>query len=291
MVLSRKTIIGISLSFLVLAVGIFFWLEKPFNGQSSSRTITGFRTPESVAVGPDGKYYVSNIGAQNTPGDGSIKQIAFDGENAIVTDFATGLNDPKGAAFFGKELYVADVNQVWKIDPSGNKSVFLTPENFPVMPVFLNDTAFDAAGNLYVSDTFKSVVFRATPQSEVSVALDKSKLPELGGPNGLLVDSENNLYVVDLNTGKVWKVTPSGEATVILPNVGAGDGIAFDSQKNIYVSDFLGGRVLKRDTKGEISIFASGFTSPADITIDTARGLLVVPEFDANRVTLVPLAK
>jgi sugar lactone lactonase YvrE len=274
------------LSFFVVIVFTVFSLSQP-----TIRQIAGFRTPESVAVGPDGNYYVSNIGSFNEPNDGAIKQITLNGDSFAVKDFATELNNPAGTAFFGKDLYVADTVGVWKIDPSGNKTVFLSVEKLPVPPGLLNDLAFDKEGNLYLSDTFRSLVYRVTPKAEVSIALDKSKLPELSGPNGLAVDDEGNLYVVDLNLGRVFKVTPAGEASVIMPAVGAGDGIAFDKDKNIYVSDFLGGRVLKLDPKGEISVFATGLTSPADITIDKERGWLVVPEFDANRITLISLGK
>lgn len=105
--------------------------------------VGGFLTPESVAVGPDGRYYVSNIGQFNVPGDGSIKAIAgnpFDGA-AMVSHVATGLNDPKGIVFVGNDLFVADVNQVWRVITSGQmageKSVFLAPAAFPGGAQFL----------------------------------------------------------------------------------------------------------------------------------------------------------
>ncbi len=259
--------------------------------QLSSRQIAGFRTPESAAVGPDGKYYVSNIGSLSELNDGAIKQITIEGETVTVTDFVTGLNNPTGTAFFGKELYVVDTIGIWKIDLRGEKSVYLSVEKLPVPPGLLNDIAFDKEGNAYVSDTFRSLVYRITPTGEITITLDPKKLPELSGPNGLALDDEGNLYVVDLNRGNVFKVTPAGEATVIMPAVGAGDGIAFDKERNIYVSDFLGGRILKLNTKGEISIAFSGLTSPADITIDKERELLIVPQFDAGSVVLVSLIK
>jgi streptogramin lyase len=277
---------GIKLTVLLLLAG---GLAGANLQAQPSRQIGGFSTPESVAVGPDGNYYVSNIGSWNS-GDGKISQVTLAEGEVKVSDFVTKLDNPTGIALFKEDLYVADRDRVWKVSLSGQVTVFLAPGDFPVRPKFLNDTAFDNAGNLYISDTERGLVFRATPEKQVTVFLDKSSVPGLSGPNGLIFDAEQNLYLVDLNTGTLWQIKPDGTVTVLVENVGAGDGLAFDSEKNLYISDFFG-RVLKRDPQGTISIFAQGLVSPADITIDIARNLLVVPEFDANRLTLIPLGQ
>ncbi|MCL6642189.1 MAG: hypothetical protein K6T71_02545, partial [Candidatus Bipolaricaulota bacterium] len=170
-----------------------------------NRTIEGFSTPESVAVGPDGNYYVSNLGNLNVVGDGKISKVT--GDTARVSDFVMGL-DAAGAAFFENSLYVVDTKGIWKIKLDGQASLWLPLESFPVSPSLLNDLAFDYSGNLYISDTNRSVVFKADREKRVAVFLDKSKIPDLSGPNGLIVDAENNLYVVDINTSKLWRVTP-----------------------------------------------------------------------------------
>ncbi len=254
-----------------------------------NRTIEGFLTPESVAVGPDGNYYVSNLGKLNVVGDGKISKVTFDGETTRVSDFVTGL-DAAGAAFFENSLYVIDTKGIWKIELNGQASVWFPLEKFPVPPLLLNDLAFDTAGNLYISDTNRSLVFKADREKRVAVFLDKSKIPDLSGPNGLIFDAENNLYVVDLNTAKLWRVAPDGTVKIVLENIGAGDGLALDAQKNLYISDFLG-RILKLDPQEKVSVFAQNLVSPADLTVDARRGLLVVPEFYAHRITLIPLGR
>lgn len=255
--------------------------------QQPIRSIAGFSTPESVAVGPDGNYYVSNLGDLNVVGDGKISKVTFDGETVRVSDFVAGL-DAAGAAFFENSLYVVGTGGIWKIELNGQASVWLPLGNFPISPSLLNDLAFDSAGNLYISDTNRSVIFKADREGRVTVFLDPSKVPGLSGPNGLVFDAENNFYIVDLNSSKLFKVAPDGTVKVLLENVGAGDGLAFDSQKDLYISDFLG-RVLKLDPQGTVSVFAQNLLSPADLTVDIKRGLLVVPEFYAHRVTLLPL--
>ncbi len=74
--------------------------------------ITGLKNPESVAIGPDGKIYISVIGEFNKDGDGAIMKVV-DGK---AVPFATGLNDPKGLTSWQRWLFTADKNQIWKID-------------------------------------------------------------------------------------------------------------------------------------------------------------------------------
>lgn len=253
----------------------------------ANRTIEGFATPESVAVGPDGNYYVSNLGDLNVVGDGKISKVIFEGNEARVSDFVIGL-DAAGAAFFQDALYVVDTKGIQKISLSGEMTLWLPVERFPVPPSLLNDLAFDSSGNLYISDTNRSVVFKADREKQVTTFLDKSTVPGLTGPNGLIFDAEDNLYIVDLNSSKLFKVAPDGTVKVLLENIGAGDGLAWDSEKNLYISDFLG-RVLKLDPQGNVSVFAQNLISPADITVDLQRSLVVVPESYAHRITLIPL--
>src|SRR3989304_3182225 len=63
------------------------------------RTLPALNTPESVRLGADGRYYVSEIGVFGTDGDGRI--VAVDPETWESAVFVAGLNDPKGLAFRG----------------------------------------------------------------------------------------------------------------------------------------------------------------------------------------------
>ena len=65
--------------------------------------VEGMVLPESVAIGPDGKMYVSVIGGDKD-GDGSIVRI----DNGKAVTVVPGLDDPKGIAFFQKWLFIAD---------------------------------------------------------------------------------------------------------------------------------------------------------------------------------------
>jgi sugar lactone lactonase YvrE len=270
----------------------------PFFQTGRRVEVEGFRIPESVATGPDGKYYVSNIGRINRMGDGSIKVISgnpFDG-TASVSDVATGLNDPAGIAFVGSDLFVTDEKFVWKIQTSGEtageKSVFLSPEVFPGGTGLLNDMAADADGHLFMSDTNRGVIFKADPQGNVSVFLDSGPMNPLRMPNGVVLDADGqisgqagSLLVVDLRNGNLVAVAPDGgSAEVIARGFGTGDGLAFDAQGNLYISDFARGRVHRMKPDRSTEVFART-TSPADLTVDRQRGWLIVPNFLKRKVT------
>ena len=65
------------------------------------------------------KLFVTTQGADNTAtvADGEVKMVS----GTTVTTFATGLYEPKGIAFTGKYLIVADLARIWRIDASENK--------------------------------------------------------------------------------------------------------------------------------------------------------------------------
>ena len=113
-------------------------------------TIKGLKSPESAAVGPDGKVYVTVIGEREKKGDGSVAIVEPSGK---ITPFATGLDDPHGVVIVGDSLYIADVKVVWKVDAKGKVEVYLGPEAFPRTPGYLNDIASGRKGGFYVSDS------------------------------------------------------------------------------------------------------------------------------------------
>src|SRR5205814_708989 len=101
---------------LLLAVG------QPVSagGKLPKPLVTGLKNPESVAVGVDGRIYVTTIGEFGKDGDGTV-MVIVDGK---AVPFATGLDDPKGLVSWRNFLFTADKQRVWKIDRKGKATVF-----------------------------------------------------------------------------------------------------------------------------------------------------------------------
>ncbi|HYG13234.1 MAG TPA: gluconolaconase, partial [Methylophilaceae bacterium] len=78
---------------------------------AAGKKISGLKTPESAVVGKDGRIYVSEINGFDQDGDGQISVIGADGKAQV---FASGMDDPKGLAMMGEDLYVADKTRVLK---------------------------------------------------------------------------------------------------------------------------------------------------------------------------------
>ena len=249
-----------------------------------ARVIAGLETPESVAVGGEGVYYVSNLGRPGAKGDGFIARVV----NGRAERWVTGLDDPKGLVLCEGKLYVADVDKVWRITLGGEKDLLVKPEGFPTRPAFLNDTACDGAGNVFVSDTRLGIIFKITPDGQAEVFADRERVPELRAPNGLLFEG-NDLLVLDFSSGRLIKIKPDGGWEVLAEGFGAGDGLAADAEGNLYLSDYRGGRVYRLRPDGERVVVARGLRSPADIAVDKEKKLLLIPEFAGNRLQLVPL--
>jgi hypothetical protein len=171
----------------------------------------GMKNPESVAVGPGGKVYVSVIGEFDKDGDGSVAVI----EGGKPVTLVDGLDDPKGVAVFQNWLFVADKTKVLRVNLNAKPpkaEVFVDAKDFPTPPKFLNDIVANqdiAFGNaLYVSDSGDlkgtgGAAYRITlpppPKGKgaqppkgapkVDLVVDAKKLPGLHTPNGLAMDS------------------------------------------------------------------------------------------------------
>jgi len=262
---------------------------------SNPHKVTGLKTPESVVQAKDGRIYVSEINEFGKDGDGQVSVIDRSGKASV---FATGLDDPKGLAIIGKNLYVADKTGIIKITPDGKRSVFVAANQFPSPPLFLNDLEADPQGNLYVSDSgdvFGSgkggAIYQISAAGKVKLLINDQQDARIKAPNGLLADDTGNvLVIVDFASGILYTLnTQSGKLNDIAEGFGGGDGVVHHSNGTIYVSDWKNGKVFSVDIKGDVTLVKSGYQSAADIAATKDEAYLLVPDMKAGELDFIPL--
>jgi sugar lactone lactonase YvrE len=243
-------------------------------GVSGSTDGTGaaarFNSPSNIAVGADGNLYVADTGNH------TIRKITPDG---LVTTLA-GTAGARGSA--NGTGAAAEFNVPWGV-------------------------AADAAGNVYVADTYNYLIRKITPQGVVSTLAGKSGTQggangagtnaTFHGPRGMTIDSAGNLYITDWygpgapmlaqTSTFVRKITPAGEVTTVAGNYGNGPTppvfrdtwtITMDGAGNTYVASQ--NSVRKVTAAGAVSTVAESatFTSLLGVTIDQAGNLFVADE-------------
>jgi len=256
-----------------------------------TKTITGLKTPESAVAGRDGRIYVSEINEFGKDGDGQISVIDKDGK---LTVFAIGMDDPKGLAMIGKDLYVADKVRVLKVAPDGKWQVFAAADAFPVTPQFLNDLESDWQGNLYVSDSGDlkkgGAIYRISKAGKVTLITDGKKDKRVLAPNGLLMDGRDKLLQLDFSSGILYRLNiANGEMTQMAKGFGGADGIVRARNGLLYVSDWNNGKVFSVSKDGKVELIKEGFKSAADIALSADGKYLLVPDMKAGELVMLPL--
>lgn len=288
----RKIIILVIATLAATSAGC---VQNPSDQLSAGGKITGLKTPESVVQAKDGRIFISEINKFDKDGDGRISMIDKNGKASI---YASGLDDPKGLAMIGENLYVADKNKIMKITPAGKVGVFVPAEAFPAMPQFLNDLEADPQGNLYVSDSGDvmktgkgGAIYKINPRGEVKLLIDGKQDARVMAPNGLLADDTGNVLIyVDFTSGVLYSLNQQTQAlTDIAEGFGGGDGIVHHSNGTMYVSDWKNGKVFSINTKGEVTLLKSGYQSAADIAITKDEAYLMVPDMYAGELDFIPL--
>jgi sugar lactone lactonase YvrE len=259
------------------------------------RTIGDIPGPESVAVGPDGAWYVSSFGKFDNGADGAVYRV--DPDKGTREMYADKLEDPCGVAFVGNTLWVADRKGVYRVT-RGRVELVYPAGSFPRELHFLNDLAVGRNGMLYVSDTGDSTaaghgaVFRLVPGKRPEVVAGSDTVRAQSSVNGLFPGGGDTLYTVGYRTGVLSVTDGKGRWQELARGLGAPDGIDVATDGAFYVSDNVGGDLFLVQRGGNIppARLASGLKAPADLVVDRKRGLLVVPENDASRLSVYPVA-
>jgi len=238
----------------------------------------GFSAPEGVAMAPDGAYFISNVGGEETDGDGYVTKLGADGK-VIAERFIDSIDGPKGMAVHDGFLYVADNTRVRTFDAATGAAgaVIDIPD-----AKFLNDaTVWN--NEVYVSDSGTARIWRLSAEGPAVWR----EGDDLDGVNGLLGDGDRML-VSTMTSGSLLEATASGGWRAIASGMRDADGIGI-------VSDAAGGGYLVSSWPGEIH-YVSANGEVATILNTRAAGVLqndltifgdtvIVPNWEPGTVT------
>ena len=255
-------------------------------GSNADKKFEGFMMPESVAEGPDGSVYVSEIGERDVDKDGKISKITRDG---TIETVASGLFDPKGIVFYKDKLYVTDRDAVIEVDLDGTWQVYAGTMLFPKVPVFFNDIDVSSNGTLYVSDTgdFKEsgFIFAVKPSGEIGLLFEGNDF--IKAPNGVLVLDDSKLLIVDWAGDLLEGDLKSQDVIKLGEGFEGGDGLAIKND-TIYISSWTKGTIYSFKN-GKTTLIAEGFEAAADIALVHDKKVLVVPDMKAGTVTFIDI--
>jgi sugar lactone lactonase YvrE len=256
--------------------------------------------PESVTVHGN-KVFVSTQAHFGTAGAGPSAVYAYDlRTGARVRDYVIQGEDLSQEHGLSQEafdddgrLYVTSTQLgVIRIDPiSGAQEIYATA--FPSFgpPSLPNSLAFDAAGNLYVTDSLQALIWRITPGAAPrtpQVWFSDSRLAVPFGPNGIrLSPDRSKVYFAVTGLGAPGAIytlplvdhpAPGDLQTFHVYPVEAPDEIVFGVSGKLYVS--LAGTsqiaVLGPDGVEQTRISSPLFDAPAGLAFDPRTSALLV---------------
>lgn len=262
--------------------------------------VTNLKSPQSFLATPSGEtYFISNINGEPAEKDnnGFITKLDKDGK-LVELEFIRGgrgqtvLHAPKGMAIVGNVLYVVDIDTLRGFDiDSGRSMVTLSIPTDPVgaATTGLADVAYDGHGTLYVSDTDSNSIYRVDVASRSPAVSLLTRDARLAGPRGLAMHPRTgHLIAVSWNQGSIIEITPDGVIEVLVSNSFFSwrfknlDGVAFDTWGSMYVSDFTAGKVWRITPDEDFKVIAEYLPTPADIGVDKANHLILVPYIYGN---------
>jgi glucose/arabinose dehydrogenase len=258
--------------------------------------ITGLKQPESIAIGPNGKVYVSETGEYEKANDGYISIL----EGGKLRRFASGLDDPHGIKWYKDHLFVSDnMGIVWRIDAQGNPERFVDATDFPRKITNFNDLEIDGEGNLYISDSGDwegrgGVIFRVGQDKKITAVITDEDDWRLVSPNGLLMDGPGKLLEVDYTTGILFRVDLKSQTMEkVATGFGASDGLVRDSKGRLIITNYAGHKVYvltTPDAKPQ-EIEVTGVESSADLAISPDGKSLIIPDMGGGKLAIIPMPK
>jgi hypothetical protein len=226
----------------------------------------GTAHPEGITADARGNFYVADFDVSGNTSVGTIVVFDRTGRWLRTLQINNGSTLLLGIAFNPAtgDLLVCDLgkSQVLKVDPqSGASSVFaaIPGSGGP------NALAFDAAGNVYISDSFQATIWR-TPRTGGAPSpwvadplLGTTGVPPFGA-NGLAFNGNaSSLFVANTGNDTIVHIplpngpngTP-GAPEVFINSINGADGLIIDSADNLWVAANQSDEIVVVDPTGRV---------------------------------------
>ena len=269
-----------------------------YPGDGGPATNASLDWPSGVAVDASGNLFIadsySNV-IRKVDTNGIITTVAGGGNDGLGDGGAAtnaSLYYPNGVAVDASgNLFIADTgnNVIRKVDTNG----FITTvagggPDYPgdggpatnASLVWPSGVAVDASGNLFIADSYGSVICKVDTNGSITTVAGGGKdglgdggaatNASLDWPSGVAVDASGNLFIADTDNNVIRQVDRNGIITTVagngIPNY-SGDGgpaanaslcnpngVAVDTSGNLFIADSCNGRIR------EVMLFASSPT-------------------------------
>ncbi len=251
-----------------------------------------------------------------------FQSTRLDGPAASATfDFLRGIAvDPAGTVFVSdfdnRNIRAIDANGMVRTVAGGSTP---TPDDGPAAtagftgPIGL---ARDAAGNLYIADTYNHRIRRMNAAGLVTTFAGTGLQGSDDGPAmaasfhspwGLTLDADGNLFVADSGNATIRRISRDGIVSTVAgaaQQFGSNDGpatearftlptgLAVDPQGNVVIADAGNARIRKLMRSGVVVTYGGGalgspsYSFPTGVAVDSA-GTIFVADYGSHVITRV----
>jgi len=215
------------------------------------------------AVFSDKRTMSANITVNDAPNGHMTTKVISAEKSApgeVLTSFSSPERDPRGLAFDGKFLWLADKgrDKIYKLDTTGKVITgFSSPGPYP------SGLAFDGTF-LWLADYFKEKIYKLDTTGKVITSFSS---PE-HCPRDLAFDGKF-LWLADSGRDKIYKLDTTGKTITSFSSPGLNpSGLAFDGEF-LWLTDKGRDKIYKLDTTGKvIASFPSPGRYPEGLTFD-----------------------
>jgi sugar lactone lactonase YvrE len=288
---------------ILICAGLAGFLSQPHSAAAFDRNKAqlfavlpdGGTLPEGLAVAPNGDVYVATF-------DGSKKIFVFNENGGLLrtltvnsSGFLLGLGfHPQTGAFLVIDF---GAGKVLKVDPqTGGASDFISLAS--PTGSGLNALTFDAAGNVYVSDSFNGAVWKSGSTGQLGLTtpwVQNALLKTTGDPpfgaNGLAFNKAGSiLFVANTGNDTIVQIPVSGGTRgtpkIFVNSINGADGLILDDHDNIWVAANQSDEIVVVDNTGKVLAKLGDFDGLANG--GTPQGLLfpASPAFSRDKKTL-----